>query len=145
MRHHQPQSPILSFEKHPALHWHQACEEGVVMQVACLCLFMYLPDCWSAHQRNQHSEKTKRDKTEIEKNKIYYSADILILHLCDTFPGQLLCRIFIWRIAFPGQNRLPGNVRVIIKSVYPVHPSEGTEHLTVSSPKGSGIAGGAWW
>lgn len=66
MRHHRPQSPILSFEKHPALCWHRApcSEEGVLMQVACLCLFVCLPDCWSAHQRNHRGEKTRRDETE---------------------------------------------------------------------------------
>lgn len=34
------------------------------MQVACLCLFVCLPDCWSAHQRNHRKEETQRDETE---------------------------------------------------------------------------------
>lgn len=48
------------------------------MQVACLCLFMCLPDCWSAHQRNRRREKTKRDKTEIEKKKVIIKYNILL-------------------------------------------------------------------
>lgn len=51
------------------------------MQVACLCLFVCLPDCWSAHQRNHHREKTQRDKTEREKQNKVFCLDLIFTFL----------------------------------------------------------------
>lgn len=150
MRHHQPQSPIFCFEKHPALHWHRLwCrEEGVAMQVTCLCLFVCLLDCRSARHRNYQREKTQRDtkhffeKIPKAKHSILYSTYILTLHVYGKFPGLLRHGILIWKIALPGQNRLPGNVCVIIKSDYPVHPVKGQSTWQCHPRKEEGLLGG---
>lgn len=39
------------------------------MQVSSLCLFVCLPDCWSAHQRTHQREKTQGDKIQREKKQ----------------------------------------------------------------------------
>lgn len=98
------------------------------MQVACLCLFVCLPDCWSAHQRNHHREKTQRDETERGgKNK---QNKVFCLDLLSTFMWHVSRPVTLrdshLKNCFRGQHGLPGNVRVIIRSVYPVPPSEGT-------------------
>lgn len=136
MRHHQPQSPILCFEKRPALCWHQLwCrEEGVAMQVACLYLFVCLPNCWFAHQRIHQKEHTQRHKIQWKaQKKIFCLAFNSILY--SSFSGLLHCGILDWRIVPAGQDRLPGNIRVIIKNDYPVHPVKGHSDFTLCHPR----------
>lgn len=119
MRHHQPQSPILCFEKHSALHWHWlwCTKEGVVMQVACLCVYQIV------HLLSKNSLERKHPETwnAMQKPRRKYSVEFWIQYLYSSFSGLLHYGVFIWRTNLVGQDRHPGNIHVIIKTDYYVH------------------------